>query len=607
MAEARVAAATSGSDAFAAAGRWPRLHQAFADCHRQRLNVYLHLLTLAATWFASASLAAAVSPWLAAALTGLYVLALLVGVWRDRMDAAVWLASTLFLTAVSLAAWWARVDWVAALCVLGAAYVVQELAHLLAGEPTMQSRYVGRPGWWETLLGHTFYLLPLTLASVPGARGHLLSFLVPRDRVFHTRLTDADQTAALAELRQWVEQAHPTMEHTTHWWLHELPEHVAAAFGRVGASEELHRMLGEGHGPAYAVQVLPGMSEVYVTGPTQKMTSDTVFYTPHVDGPWAVYPFAAVYRCMVAASPNDRVTTHFPMAGGAYDRPRGLTLTTGDAVAFDFNREPHYITRAAGSAGHRINLKLHYLVCPSWLKPYGRLLGWLTTRYDVRARKLFLDTISPDSLLAKLGAAWVLASTKLFEWTVRHVGFTNLTYVLAAAAAAWAASSYAVFLAATSFVHYLLYVAVFADRRDVSFGRFVRNARFFKTLSFAQLFGLYAWHFAATPQAWASVAIMAGGFGTAAAAYRVLGTLRTYFGQELGHCAARRLTAFPYGVVPHPMILGSVVGLAGMLLATPFRDAYAWLAVTHVGLYLAHLAQEVATTDADGREPPAAA
>src|SRR5690606_7732554 len=119
--------------------------------------------------------------------------------------------------------------------------------------------------------------------------------------------------------------------------------------------------------------------------------SDTVFYTEHIDGPFMLYPFAAVYRCIVAANENVQIRTSFPMT------PAAVTLTTGDVGGFDFNREIHRIEHnAARNPGRRITLKLHYCVYPKRLPWYGRLLGNLTTRYDVAARRLFLKTLRPE-------------------------------------------------------------------------------------------------------------------------------------------------------------------------------------------------------------------
>ncbi len=45
--------------------------------------------------------------------------------------------------------------------------------------------------------------------------------------------------------------------------------------------------------------------------------------------------------------------------------------------------------------------------------------------------------------------------------------------------------------------------------------------------------------------------------------------------------------------IPHPMILGQVCALAGVLRAAHFRRSPHWyVALVHVALYLAHMLQE---------------
>jgi hypothetical protein len=50
---------------------------------------------------------------------------------------------------------------------------------------------------------------------------------------------------------------------------------------------------------AYAIVPIPAMNEIYVASSHHNHNSDTVFYTQHCDGPWSVFPFCHVYRCMV--------------------------------------------------------------------------------------------------------------------------------------------------------------------------------------------------------------------------------------------------------------------------------------------------------------------
>ena len=173
------------------------------------------------------------------------------------------------------------------------------------------------------------------------------------------------------------------------------------------------------------------------------------------------------------------------MLGTHYEKPEGYRLENGDAVAFDFNRELHYITRVPSEeqTEPRVNLKLHFVAYPTALPWYGNLLARLTTDYDIRARNLFLKTIAPDSRVAKLKAGWVLGWTKTFELAVRHVGWTNLAFVALVAVISLAAKSLTIFLLATSFIHYLIYLGTYREHGPVAFGTFKRNAFFFKSIS----------------------------------------------------------------------------------------------------------------------------
>lgn len=115
----------------------------------------------------------------------------------------------------------------------------------------------------------------------------------------------------------------------------------------------------------YGISVISGMNEVYVSGPTKSGSSDTVFTTRHIDGPWALVPFCSTYRCILGLDSSGVYTTVFP------NIPDELTCREGDIVCFDYNREIHYIVanpnakeeqaklaQEKGGDGYRIVLKV---------------------------------------------------------------------------------------------------------------------------------------------------------------------------------------------------------------------------------------------------------
>ncbi|MEM0926275.1 MAG: hypothetical protein AAGJ83_09595, partial [Planctomycetota bacterium] len=361
---------------------------------------------------------------------------------------------------------------------------------------------------------------------------------------------------------------------------------------------DLIRRIESFHGPGYAVEPVRGMNEIYVTGPMKKHSSDTVFYIGHVDGPWAVFPGATLYRCMLALNENREVTTHYPMSTPFGAPPESHRLEHGDAVAFDFNRELHYITREPDpeQVEPRVNLKLHFVAYPASIPWYGRLLAKLTTMYDIKARQLFLHTIEPDGWWASLKTRWVLGWTRIFEGIVQSIGWTNLTFAIAVFAVAALIGSWNFALVLLSFTHYGIYMGTLAERSRVSFGTFQRDAMFFKTLSMTMLVGTYvAMAFNESGgqfDHWYKYLPVVLGFSLAGYAARVLGMNRTLFSAELGFDTAARVNRFPYGTIPHPMIAGAVFAIGSMLWVQPMREQFAWLIAVHIICYGFVLLQE---------------
>lgn len=147
----------------------------------------------------------------------------------------------------------------------------------------------------------------------------------------------------------------------------------------------------------------------------------------------------------------------------------------------------------------------------------------------------------------------------------------------------------AIYLA--SFVYYGLYWYAFAWGVG-SFDAFKRDALLLKALSVAALAFVYL----QAPPDLPSLGVIALGILLNARAAAVLGIDRTYYGRELAGLAARQVTAFPYSVMSHPMIVGNVMAFGGTLLNPAFRAAWWPLAALHVALNLALLAMERAGT-----------
>ena len=77
----------------------------------------------------------------------------------------------------------------------------------------------------------------------------------------------------------------------------------------------------------------------------------------------------------------------------------------------------------------------------------------------------------------------------------------------------------------------------------------------------------------AAPLDLASLAVIAGGILLNVRAAAALGVDRTYYGHEVAGLPPRRITAFPYSLTSHPMILGNVAAFGGTLINPEFRAA----------------------------------
>lgn len=140
-----------------------------------------------------------------------------------------------------------------------------------------------------------------------------------------------------------------------------------------------------------------------------------------------------------------------------------------------------------------------------------------------------------------------------------------------------------------SFWHYYLYWLAFAFG-TTSFEAFKRDAVAMKAVAVALLASVYL----AAPVDLASLAVIAAGILLNLRAATVLGLDRTYYGQEVAGLPPQRITAFPYSLTAHPMILGNIAAFGGTLINPAFRQAWWPLAGLHIALNIGLLVMELA-------------
>lgn len=470
------------------------------------------------------------------------------------------------------------------LLAIAAGYGLQDLSHYVFQEKTYMGSYIyTRP---LMLIVHTLWLLPLVIDSVL-MRWCFLPNMVSRNR---TIFTQASSQKSVADLREWINTNVDEVAETTHLWPHdhegtsvpvkalEDDSAIYAAFRTVFAAKH------------YDVKPVVGMNEIYVTavGAKKDINSDAVFYTPHTDGPYWFLPGASLYRVLVGVTPNSMVRTRFNLQHSSQDQ----VVDMGQVLGFDYSRELHWIDHVPGEANkeRRSLIKLHYIVYPKGWAWYGNFCATLQTNYNTWARNNFLRTLRPSSVSDFILAWWIWLTTwsnAIFE---EVVGWNNLVYILVCYTLGPAA-----FLMLTSFRHYVMYMTTFAFRDPpVAHGYLMRDAKLFKTIALLHL-ARRLLPLVQLPRDVPGVLLAITGFSITMLATMRLGFVRTYFGSELGFVKPEWIHGFPYGYIPHPMIVGQLIAFGSILYwwhASLTTETVALL-VTHMTFYTLHMIQEM--------------
>lgn len=276
-------------------------------------------------------------------------------------------------------------------------------------------------------------------------------------------------------LEKWMDSLNIKPDVTTHVWYCNMPKDMQQAFHRLATSTKILDEFNKFYeSPVYTTEVVEAMNEIYIAAnDTSKATSDNVFYSKHIDGPFFCYPNAGVFRSVVAVNTNRQIKT---IMTATKDR---MCLTDGDVAAFDFNREIHYIERdpVDGPQPRRYCLKVHYVSYPTALPWYGKFLAFATSTYDAIARAAFLKTLEPKGIVDQALWAFIMGCTWTFYSTVALVGNSGvISYLLAVGLGSLVLSifpsiginPYIFFVVCTSFVHYMIYIATYYHQKTKS-------------------------------------------------------------------------------------------------------------------------------------------
>lgn len=493
------------------------------------------------------------SPWLlVAGATGLVVAAAA----RVRLSVSAPLAAVV----VALVAW---VVWWSPSLVVAAGLSVAGLVLLWIAQPP------GERG--AAALVAATWATPMRWLAPGDARGPLgvASWVVRVARVVEVPLAEPDAAERLAA---WAAEQPPGR-----WRGATLGPAADQALARLRDDARLVETLRDAFGPDVELHPAPALDTVLVgVGASAQVD--------HVDVVGPPWPFAQVVRTVVPLGDAHGVATVFPMIGSESDEAAFAT-EAAVGLAFDLHREPHRVVGDDDAGAYAL---VHHVATPPGATGWGQAVAAWAARADAGP--------TPPSV-GRRAMAWVEA----------QAGWDALAYVAVCALAGWAFASPTLFLVTTSFVHYLVYIGTYAATGPVAYRRFRRDAVFFKAVSTAQLVYWYVVLFDPLPIAAVSLLCVLTGFGLSGLSTRRLGLERTYFGVELGHVPPERIEGFPYGVVPHPMIVGSALAMIGFHLMPSFRAAWPWLIPAHLAFYALHLTQEIVGTRARMRDETASA
>lgn len=305
-----------------------------------------------------------------------------------------------------------------------------------------------------------------------------------KNRVLSSRTLEYNN---LDKLREWVISQNPSKHESTHWWYSKLPTDISMTFSKIAMSGNIIKMFKDNLNENYNIDILNDMNEIYVTAPTSvkdSNTSDTIFYTRHIDGPYYLFPFASCYRLIIGLDDNSNVITCFNMI------PENKIVKKGDIVAFDFHRECHYIYTDNDNIKDelRVIMKVHYCVYPRWAYYFGKSLGILSIYYNKCFRKLFLFTLISNKTYKNNLSSLMIITTQIVHDIEYYIGYNNISFILILYYLSYL-TDYTVFLFGSSFIHYFRKIDSIKNNCDNLV--LTRDIRFYYTIYSLQLYYIY--------------------------------------------------------------------------------------------------------------------
>ena len=409
----------------------------FKETHKSELNIFVHLLTIFCGFFGVLSL-----------LPFNYLFSVLYLVHlRNILPKHIFNKTCLYVTFFTVLSNLYIISNLQIFYLLLFSFITQEASHFITYEKTMASTYFTfNSVSLNQYLIHSYLLLPLIINHTYNK--YFYSLFSSNNVIFINLPSTLNNHINLLE--NYILSLNPSKSVTTHIWYKDLDITYKSAFLHIiknnAIFEELYKMYNK---DTYIIENIVNMDEIYVSSFTDNVSSDKVFYSHHIDGPFGLLPGVIVNRTIISISSNDYINTNFPITNKKY------TLTKGQCVSFDFNRTIHYIDKNENRSmpKYRIVLKGHYLIYPKKLKYYAKIYGYLNIIYDKIARKLFLYTIKPNDTSSNFMCKIILGVTNNWYLMEKYIGMNNLSYMSLVVYLSYYFDNYVIFLMYTSLMY----------------------------------------------------------------------------------------------------------------------------------------------------------
>lgn len=307
-----------------------------------------------------------------------------------------------------------------------------------------------------------------------------------KNRVYKCRINDYTE---IDILRNWVISQNPDNNSSSHWWYNELPADISLLYSKIASNKNIITMFADNMNNMN-IDIINDMNEIYVTAPQAvnlnnvNNTSDKIFYTRHIDGPYFLFPFASCYRIILGLDDNSNVVTCFNMI------PQDTIVKKGDVVAFDYHREPHYIYNKNKDIKNnpRVILKIHYCIYPRWAYYFGKILSRLSIQYNRGFRNLFLFTLKAEDKYKNYIAFLMILSTQIFHDIEYYLGYNNIAFASIMYYIGYI-NHYNIFLLGCLLIHYVRKTAHVPE--NCKHIALKRDIRFYYTIYSLQIYYIY--------------------------------------------------------------------------------------------------------------------